>query len=142
MNQDSRISLSLLLLRLGVFVLMFMWTIDKFVQPQHATAVYANFYFISGLGPMSSYLIGAVEMVILIGFLIGFRKRFTYGVVLLFHAVSTFSSFRQYLDPFSGSHLLFFAAWPALAACFALYYLRDLDTRLVMDTGRRHQQLL
>lgn len=27
------------------------------------------------------------------------------------------------------SNILFFAAWPMLAACFALYYLRDLDTR-------------
>jgi hypothetical protein len=136
MNQDSRISLSLLLLRLGVFLLMFMWTIDKFIQPQHATAVYEKFYFIEGLGAISSYLIGTVEVAILIGFLIGFQKRFTYGAVLLFHAVSTFSAFRQYLDPFTGPHLLFFAAWPTLAACFALYYLRDLDTRWVLG----HQQ--
>ena len=116
--------------RLGVFLLMFMWTIDKFIQPQHATTVYEKFYFISGLGAISSYLIGAVEMAILIGFLVGFQKRWTYGAVLLFHTVSTLSAFRQYLDPFS--HLLFFAAWPALAACFTLYYLRDLDTRWVM----------
>jgi hypothetical protein len=46
--------------------------------------------------------------------------------VLLLHAVSTFSSYRQYLDPFN--NLLFFAAWPMLAACFTLYTLRDLDT--------------
>lgn len=46
--------------------------------------------------------------------------------MLLLHAVSTFSSFPQYLDPFK--NLLFFAAWPMLAACIALYLLRDLDT--------------
>ena len=133
MHQDNRLSLSLLLLRLSVFLLMFMWTLDKFVRPQHAAGVYENFYFLRGLGPMSSYLLGAAELVILIGFLSGFQKQFTYGAVLLFHAVSTVSAYNQYLAPFAaGPNLLFFAAWPALAACFALYYLRDLDTRWVM----------
>ena len=32
-------------------------------------------------------------------------------------------------------NLLFFAAWPMLAACFALYLLRDLDT-LGVVSGR------
>ena len=72
-------------------------------------------------------VLALVEAAILIGFLVGFQKRYTYGAVLLFHAVSTLSSYRQYLDPWS--NLLFFAAWPMLAACFTLYLLRDLDTR-------------
>jgi len=50
--------------------------------------------------------------------------------VLLLHGVSTLSSFHQYRFPFENkTNLLFFAAWPMLAACFTLYYLRDLDTR-------------
>jgi hypothetical protein len=53
------------------------------------------------------------------------QKRYTYGLVLVFHGVSTLSSWKQYiLEP----NLLFFAAWPMLAACIALYLLRDLDT--------------
>jgi hypothetical protein len=48
-------------------------------------------------------------------------------LVFVLHGISTLSSYRQYLDPFD--NLLFFAAWPMLAACFALYSLRDLDTR-------------
>jgi len=63
-----------------------------------------------------------------LGFVIGFAPRVTYGLVFLLHAGSTFSSFRQYLHPFEGSNILFFAAWPMLGACFTLYYLRDLDT--------------
>jgi hypothetical protein len=31
------------------------------------------------------------------------------------------------------NNLLFFAAWPMLAACIALYMLRDLDTRWTVD---------
>lgn len=64
---------------------------------------------------------------LLLAFLVGYQKRVSYGLVLVLHGVSTLSSYAKYLEPFS--HLLFFAAWPMLAACVALYLLRDLDTR-------------
>ena len=59
--------------------------------------------------------------------LAGLWKRLTYGTVLLLHAVSTFASFGKYVAPFEPHNLLFFAAWPMLAACIALYLLRDSD---------------
>lgn len=79
------------------------------------------------------YAIGAIELVIIVGFVLGVYKRFTYGAVLLFHAISTLSSYKQYLSPYEGANLLFFAAWPMLAACIALYWLRDLDNRFVLS---------
>lgn len=130
---NNRLPRALLMLRLGVFVVMLIWTIDKFVRPEHATKIFANFYFIGGLGNLPIYLIGAVEMAILLGFLAGLKKRFTYGSVLLLHGISTLSAFKQYLSPFEGPNLLFFAAWPMLAACLALYTLRDLDTMWVRE---------
>ncbi len=131
MTAEDRVPVALLLLRLGVFVVMFMWTLDKFLNTKHAVQVFAKFYLISGLSDGAFYAIGLVELVVLIGFLVGYQKRLTYGAVLLFHAISTLASFRQYFDPFK--NLLFFAAWPMLAACFALYYLRDLDTKCVVE---------
>jgi len=50
------------------------------------------------------------------------------------HTVSTLSSYAQYLDPFN--NLLFFAAWPMLAACVALFLLRGHDTLLSWDARR------
>ena len=91
------------------------------------------FYFMKGLGPPVLYVIGALEMAILIAFLIGFQKKWTYGAVLLFHAVSTLSSFKYYLAPYDGVNIMFFAAWPMLAAAFALYSLRDMDTQWVVN---------
>ena len=41
------------------------------------------------------------------------------------HAVFTFSTFRQYFNPFQDPNRLFFTAWPMLAACFVLFYLKD-----------------
>ena len=127
-DNHNRIGVALLVLRVTVFLVMLIWTIDKFVRPAHAASVYEHFYFLRGLGPAIIYAIGVAELVLLIGFVIGFAPRFTYGVVLLLHAVSTFSSLQQYFHPYQGPNILFFAAWPMLGACFALYYLRDLDT--------------
>ena len=125
-TEHVRIAQSLLLLRLGVFIVMFMWTLDKFINPQHSSAVFDHFYGLSGLGSGTFLAIGLAQLALVLAFLSGFAKRYSYGTILALHAVSTLSSWKQYLDPFN--NLLFFAAWPMLAACFALYYLRDLDT--------------
>lgn len=126
MYVPKRLPLALLLLRVGVFIVMLMWTLDKFINPEHAAKVFKKFYFISGISPGMFQVIGAAELVIIVAFVLGFMKRWTYGIVLLLHAISTLSSFANYLNPWS--NLLFFAGWPMLAACFALYYLRDADT--------------
>jgi hypothetical protein len=93
--------------------------------PEHSAAVFGGFYGIAGLGPAAVYVVGAVELSIIVAFLLGIAKRFSYGAVFILHAISTLASFRMYLG---FDNLLFFAAWPMLAACFALYLLRDLDT--------------
>ncbi len=127
---EKKLQFSLLFLRVTVFLVMFMWTIDKFVNPGHAAKVYESFYYMAGLESVVMYAIGAAEMVLLLLFLAGYKKTLTYGAVLILHAVSTLSSFNQYLAPFEGPNLLFFAAWPMLAACFTLFLLRDQDKML------------
>lgn len=126
-SKDNRLQLSLLFLRLGVFLVMFVWTIDKFINPGHAAKVYEKFYYIAGLDSVVMYAIGAVEIIVLFLFLAGYKKKYTYGAVLIWHTISTLSSFKQYLAPFEGPNLLFFAAWPMLAACIALFLLREQD---------------
>ena len=129
-EHEKKLQLSLLFLRVTVFLVMFMWTIDKFINPGHAAKVYESFYYIAGLESIVMYAIGAAEMVLLLLFLSGYKKTITYGAVLILHAVSTLSSFNQYLAPFEGPNLLFFAAWPMLAACLTLFLLRDQDRML------------
>ena len=123
---------SLLALRLTIFLVMLIWTFDKFMNPGHAAKVYENFYFIGGMESMAIFMIGLVEIVILLGFIAGLFKKHTYGLVLLLHAISTLSSYKQYLAPYDGVNILFFAAWPMLAACLALYLLRDYHTKFVL----------
>jgi putative oxidoreductase len=137
MPNEKRLALALLSLRLGVFIVMFVWTLDKFINPDHAAKVFEHFYKLGGLGPTAFYVIGALQMILVLAFVTGFAKRWSYGLIFLSHGISTLSSYKQYLDPFS--NLLFFAAWPMLAACFALYILRDFDTLLSVDSFRSRQ---
>lgn len=129
MPENQRLRISLLLLRIGVFIVMLMWTLDKFINPEHAARVFAGFY---GIADAQSIMlvIGVAELIIVIAFVLGLFKRWSYGLVLILHAISTFASFPKYLDPWNS--LLFFAAWPMLAACIALYLLRDDDTLLTV----------
>jgi hypothetical protein len=129
------LSRSLLGLRLGVFVVMLVWTIDKFVNPAHANKIFSKFYGIDWLTNNLSTVIGVVELILILAFVMGLWRRWTYGIVLLLHAGSTFSSYKQYMAPFD--HMLFFAAWPMLAACLALYWLRDWDTLWVIPAAKR-----
>jgi putative oxidoreductase len=131
LKRNKNLPLSLLLLRLGVFIVMFMWTLDKFVNPSHAAAILEKFYLLEGIGTQIVYALGTLEMLLILGFILGYKKKWTYGIVLALHASSTLSSFGQYLDPWK--HLLFFAAWPMLAACISLYLLRDDDTLFAVE---------
>ena len=128
MVNEKNLKLSLLLLRIGVFVVMAIWTLDKFLRPEHASAVWQNFYSMPAFGPAISYVIGVVQALIVLGFVLGFQKKITYGLVTFLHGISTLSSYKGYINPFEGPNILFFAAWPMLAACIALYLLRDDDT--------------
>ncbi|MBU2711501.1 hypothetical protein KCG35_10555 [Zooshikella sp. WH53] len=128
----EKLQLSLVGLRFTVFLVMFMWTLDKFINPVHAAHVYKKFYFLPSFEPFLMYTLGAVEMLILFMFLLGLQKKYSYGAVLLFHTISTLSSLKQYLTPFDGVHLLFFAAWPMLAACLTLFLLQDEDIKLTV----------
>jgi hypothetical protein len=127
----TRLARVLLFTRLTVFLVMFVWTIDKFLNPAHAGRIFDYFYGISGVSANLVYAMGAIQMALVLAFLVGFQKRLSYGLILLLHAGSTLSSWRQYLDPFD--NLLFFAAWPMLAACVALYVLRDDDKLLTLS---------
>lgn len=130
---NSKLSKSLLGLRLSVFLVMFMWTLDKFLNPVHTAKVFGHFYLIKGLTENASYIVGALQLILIIGFLIGFKKKFTYGGVFILHLISTLSSYSNYFHPYEKVNLLFFAAWPMLAACWALFALRDDDKLFSLD---------
>ncbi|KPH56765.1 hypothetical protein AMS58_19695 [Pseudoalteromonas porphyrae] len=128
----NRLQWSLFSLRLGVFIVMLMWTLDKFVNPGHSARIFEHFYGISGSTDVVAYILGALQLILVLAFMAGIKKRITYGLIFLMHGASTLSSYGQYIDGFN--NLLFFAAWPMWAACFALYLLRDEDVKFTVKS--------
>lgn len=133
MAGSDKTRLGLFLLRISIALVLFVWTLDKFVNPQHAISVYSHFYFISGISAPMMYIIGGLEMALIACFVLGIRKNISYLLVLIIHGVSTVSSIKQYLNPFADANLLFFAAIPMLAACYLLYLMRHSDTMFSMN---------
>lgn len=136
MSKPFRLHLSLFLLRLGVFVVMGVWVLDKFLNPGHTQAVYSKFYLIQDLPDAAPMIIGCVQGIIILAFVAGIYKRFSYGLVFIMHLISTLSTWKQmFLNPWEGANILFFAAWPMLAAIATLYLLRDEDKFLTVNIG-------
>lgn len=125
----KNIEISLFLMRVTVFLVMLVWTIDKFTDPGHGARILEGFYYIGGAGETVIMALGAIEMVLILAFVAGMWKKYTYGIILILHSLTTFSSWKQYLD----MNLLFFAAWPMFAACVALYLLRNLDRKFTLS---------
>ena len=115
-NLQPKLALALLLLRLGVGIVFVIWTADKFVNPDHTVKVYEHFYMISWLTQNGSYIVGVLQGLLVLAFLAGFMKTWSYGAVFLLHAVSTLMPMANYFSPWQGANILFFAAWPMLAA--------------------------
>ena len=125
---ERKFGFGMLFLRATVLLVMLMWTFDKLIDPAHAAKVFQGFYSIQS-GTAVIMGLGVAELVLLVMFFFGIFKMYTYGAVLLLHALSTFSTFGKYMTPFDGN-LLFFAAWPMLAACVMLFLFREQDTLL------------
>ncbi|MDD1829065.1 hypothetical protein LRP52_43635 [Photobacterium sp. ZSDE20] len=127
---QTKLATSLLLLRIGIFIVFLFWGLDKILVPEHAVKVLSGFYGID-MSVNAMMALGVAQLGFLGAFVVGMWKKYTYGAVLVLHAGSTFASFAKYMDPFN--NLLFFASWPMFAACVALFLLRDYDTYSVSN---------
>ena len=85
-------------------------------------------------------IMGAVELVIILAFLAGMWKIYTYDFVMILHGLTTFASWNAYIPP--DVSLTFFAAWPMLAACITLFLLRDLDVKFVMVSKKTNSSFI
>lgn len=130
----KNVGVVLLGMRLSVFVVLLVWTLDKLFNPAHGSRVIDSFFGIAGVGEPLVVMLGGLEMVLILIFVTGSFKRLSYGAVLVIHGISTLVTLPvMFEDPFG--NLLFFAALPMLASCFALYRLRDEDTLMTLGSS-------
>ena len=61
----------------------------RFSKPEAAKGVATKYYKTGGLPDVAFTVIAVFMMALLIAFLLGFKKRISYGLVFLLHAVGT-----------------------------------------------------
>ncbi|MEL6299681.1 MAG: DoxX protein [Pseudomonadota bacterium] len=123
---------ALLAIRLSAAAFFLVWALEKVLSPADGQRVFQNFYFSSP--PLEAIVaIGVVQTLVILAFAAGAFKLWTYGALLLMHAVSTLSTWARLIDPYSGPNQLFWAAVPTLAALAALFVLRRYDNLLAVE---------
>jgi hypothetical protein len=120
-------------LRLSLALVFAMWSLDKFVNPDHGAAVFQAFYGLDTVPRPLVFTAGAVQAVLIAAFALGIVKTWSYGAVGLMHAVTAAVSWKAYFDL---DNILFFSAWPMLAGLVALWLLRDEDRLLTLGRPR------
>lgn len=124
---ENRLAIALLALRVTLDLFMLQWGVEKFVVPGTTLAIFRNFYGLD-LGGFVPPVVGVVQVVLALAFLVGYRPRITYGAFLVMHLVTTLVTIPRLLSPWNPvSNHLFIAGVPVLAGFFALYLLRDWD---------------
>lgn len=130
---ENKLRWSLFLLRAALTAFFSVWALEKFVHPQTTVAIWKAFYFVDSLPLEASYAIGAVQAVMVFCFFFGILKFWSYGFLLVIHALSTILSASRLLDPYAGHNHLFWAAVPTLAALVVLFMHRREDTKFTLS---------
>ncbi|MDJ0512924.1 MAG: hypothetical protein QNJ62_05735 [Methyloceanibacter sp.] len=136
-QRDTKLEISLLIMRLTFAAFIMVWAVDKVIDPAHAQKVFTTYYF-TDLPAQTSVVLGVLQIAIILAFAAGFLRFWTYGAMLIMHAVSTLSTFDKLVSPWEAGPrgLLFWAAVPTLGAILALFLLRDRDNLLSIDAAR------
>lgn len=124
--------LPLFLTRLSIFLFMLPWQIMRFTKPDVINNI-SNKYYKFSMPEIGSTITGVLMIALLIAFLIGFKKKISYLLVLILHGIGTAMTIPNLIPGIEGYNQLFLAAIPALGAMLLLYCLRDEDTMLSVD---------
>ena len=126
MKSEQQLKIGLLLIRLSTGIFFLVWSIEKLIYPEITQKVFSRFYTIE-ISPAVSYGVGILQTIIVLAFMAGLFKTWTYGLILGMHAVSTLSTYKELLNPYQPPNHLFWAAVPLLAALVALFLVRKED---------------
>lgn len=144
MNTDlaKRLGLCLALCRFGVFIVFFVWTLAKFIHPEHGANIMRGHYMIDGVTEIAISLFGIFEMALCIALILGFWKRFTRGFFLLISIYSVMTprvlnGYKIFILEQSEPQIFLMPGFAMLACAIAIYWLRDYDTRFSLPKADR-----
>ena len=123
------LKLPLFLTRLSIFLFMLPWQLMRFTKPEVINNI-SNKYYKFSMPEIGSTITGVFMIALLVAFLVGFKKKISYLLVLVLHAVGTLTTIPYLIPGTENFNILFLAALPTIGAMLLLYCLRDEDTML------------
>ena len=137
-ERERRVALALLILRLSLGVFLLLWGLEKIIIPARTVGIYDKFYGIP-IDTAIAPILGALQIALALALLLGFKRRWSYGLATVLHAYSVISSWQSLIDPwgliYGEVKHLFLAGVPVLAGFILLYMLREMDLWTI--DGRR-----
>lgn len=127
MTEERKIQIGLLLIRVSVAAVFLAWTSNKIFFAERSVRMMSNYYFLP-FTPNILLILGILEIGLVLVFLSGKFRNWTYAAILIGHTASTLVSSPRFFPPYEFHALLYLTAFPMLGACIALYLLRDRDT--------------
>ncbi len=129
----DKIKLPLFVTRLLVVIFLAPWVLMRFTKPESSKGIAAKYYKISEMPDVMNTLIGVFWVILLLAFFFGIKKRWSYLLVLLLHAVGTAFTLPYLIPGSENFQIMFYAALPIIGAMWLLYTLREHDTILSLN---------
>ena len=98
-NPDTRDALALLILRLGLVWFLFVWAVNKIIEPEQYMRIWGYFHGID-IGATMPYIMGTVQIVICLMAALGLWRNLSYGLLFLMHLVTVIVIFPSLIAPF------------------------------------------
>lgn len=133
MTSDKKIKLGLAAIRFTVTAFFLIWSIEKIIAPEITQGVFSRFYSLT-IPSGFSVFIGIIQTTIVLLFLAGSFKLWTYGALLGMHTVSVIASYQPLFNPYMPPNHLFWAGIPTLGALIALFLMRDEDQLFTLSS--------
>lgn len=148
MTQQRRIEFSLFIIRISAAIFLGLWATLKFHHPSWTQNIFKGSYKLGSLGletlpPEVSYLLGTIQILIVLAFALGLWRTWTYGLMMLMSAAGVMGSLGSYVGFNEAGELianyakyprnLMLTAIPTLGALIALFILRDMDNLLSLS---------
>ncbi|MEB3219185.1 MAG: ATP-binding protein [Nostocales cyanobacterium 94392] len=126
MTNEKRLEIGLFVMRLSIGIFFLALIIEKLLAIQAKPEIFEGFYAFQ-IPLVVSYPLLFIGAVLVVVFLTGLYKTFSYGALLGMHLVLLISMYKEMFDPFKPTYILFWASIPLIGALIALFLLRDND---------------
>lgn len=124
---DKKISISLLIIRLSIAAFFGVWSSLKFYRPEWFENVTRNFYGLEFATSQIATIVGIIQIVIVLTFVLGFKRGLSYAALVLMQATGVLASIPNLMNFTQYPNNLMWAAVPALGAATALFVMREYD---------------